>query len=350
MTETNEMASPGWFSKEWAMSFLTPQNIVVAAVSLIAAATFVYILVKAKQRYIDWPEIPLVKLESPMVNSQETLSAPDSGTLTITGRGKTSESPITIFRPYNHKTPADYYGVFRVDKSSSATLVVSNTEGYHEVVVYKYPSWEVSYAETNINEVPMDFLENGDYVIAVFSPSLEIRGTLQTAPNTSRPRPKSRVHRVTSAQIAENRDITVAASVNALAPTGTREILRVFASETSIWPKPVFTRIQTLYTPIPPTATAIFISVPSYGYVMEGADEHLGQVIHEGNNAAVYRAVARPAALAGGKLVDATTDPTTIDSVGRVISVTVMYPDISPDSPATTSPGTAVFVFAPSMQ
>lgn len=308
-------------------TFFTPYHILMGSILVISLGALVYSILKVKKRYLDWPSYSLSKLQLP------SLQSPESENVTAAS----SEAPITIFRPFNQSLPSDYYGVFKVDRTNSATLIVSNSAGYHEVVVYKYPSWEIAYAETNISEVPMDFLESGNYVVAVFSPSKEIEGALNLTKNTMRPEPKSKIHRVTSTQVAENRDIAVAASVNALNPTGTREILRMHASDLPIWPKPVYTRVQTLTTTIPPSASAIFVAVPSYGYILEGADEHLGQIVHEGNNAAIYRAATQ-------------TSGSLFGTGDRFIYITVLYPDISPTSPTLTSPTTTAFVFAPRVE
>lgn len=318
-------------------------------VSFVSIAVFVFSLIysirKLKEKYIDYPKYDLVEIVEPMtfqtLENGQTIDFLDMAA--AIGRGMLARPAMTMARPQNPNNPQDTHGIFTIDRSNSATLTVTTDGGYHEVVCYRYPSWEVVYAETNITEVPFDFLENGNYIVHVFSTSREIRGSLDIARNTNRPRPESRSHRVITSQVSESREEAVNASIDALAPLGTKEILRIESSETNIWPKPVYSRLQTLYSRIPDEAVAVFISVPSYGYILEGAEEHLGQLVHEGHNAAIYRAAAQHPALSGGRIMDSNIRETQ----ERVISLTVLYPDINPDSPIKISPSTTMYVYGP---
>lgn len=314
-----------------------------AIVSVLCVVTFVAItcllLYSIKRRAIDWPVYSLRKLESPIAATtfrKEEITAPG-----VYGRGAFASPPILMSRPYNTNAPGDYYGVVRITSNISATLSVSSQGDYYEVVIYSYPDWTPVFSEVNITEIPFDFLEAGTYTVVVFSIS-PVKGEISMCKNTSRPKPFARAHRLCSEKVASLREDAITEAVSLLAPQDSIEIVRATSSPTYVWPSTVHTKIETVFTIVPDDATAIFVTVPSFGYIVEGGNEHLASIVHERAGVAIYRAVAQPPSISGGRLVEGSMD----DSECRVISITAIFPNIEPESAKTGLPKLGVHVYA----
>jgi hypothetical protein len=282
--------------------------------------------------------IPLTKLETPTAAAASLMA--DTVAINSETRGRSSDValPLIMTRPFDKTNASDYYGVVEVSRTKSATLSITSPPSYFEVVVYEYPSWDVAFAETNLSELPFDFLPEGNYATVVFSVEDGIRGELTKCANSGRKPPPARSHRSSTPSIAAARDDAIASAVAGLSSRGTNEVLRVKSSPSVIWPLPVFTRVETLYVPVPRSAVNVYVSIPSYGYVIEGRDAHLGSIIHETNYAAIYRAIPQnPATINMG---------TEVHANNRVVSLTVVYPDIDPTNAESASPSTCLFAFS----
>jgi hypothetical protein len=230
-------------------------------------------------------------------------------------------------RPFSASRPDDYFGIIEVSSRRSAVLTVNlsaKAHGYSEVVVYRYPEWTVAYADTYVTELAFDFLPHGNYTAIVYAVA-PVEGVVETCRNKNRPAPAKRSHRVTNRDTADNRNASTDSVVSANAPAGSYSYNIIPSKHTNVWPGTVFTRVETINTNIDSDVTGMFISVPSYGFVVEGANKHLGSLIHEGNNTAIYRVLSSH------------------DS--SKISITVVYPDMDPKS--IISPSTCLYTFKP---
>ena len=184
------------------------------------------------------------------------------------------------------------------------------------------------YAETNINEIPFDFLEEGTYTVVVFSVDSVI-GELELTKNKNRLKPPARFHRITSSEVAEKRDENLSRVIETLSPKGTVRAIQIGSSPFTVWPGPIYTKVETLYAVVPEETVAIFGTFPSYGMIVEGAEEHLGSLAHEGNSSAVYRIISKQHE--SGNY--------------RFVSMAIVYPDISPESPVPISPLCSLFIY-----
>lgn len=293
---------------------LNNRKALIAGVCVVAfVAIFCFILSRIKKRAFDWPVYSLRKLETPFA-----AATPESSPF-VFGRGAHTP-PLVMARPYNPESPGDYFGVVKITPIRSATLNVSTNGDYHEVVIYSYPDWAPVFSEININEVPFDFLKPGTYAVVVFSIT-PVKGELAICRNASRPRPSVRAHRTYGAKAIELREDAVSEAIAISAPSGCIEVMRATSSPTFVWPRSVFTRVETVFAVVPEDATAIFFAIPSFGYIVEGGSEHLGAIIHERVGMAIYRAIAQPPSLAGGLIGG-------IDSTSRVISITAVFPNV----------------------
>lgn len=330
--------------------YLTFQNVLIFLVLLTILFVIGVYAYRSIRRKIVWPRYSLVKLETPPtvstttitsftdsedVSASSTTSPKTSSTALTKASSVLSESfyktPLLLSRPFNKESPGDYYGTVKITKKQSAKLTVSSNH-YFEVVIYTYPGWKVVYAETNINEIPFDFLDEGTYSVVVFSVD-SIIGELEITKNTNRLKPPSRFHRITSSEVAEKRDETLSHVVDSLSPKGTVRAIHITSSPFTVWPGAVYTRVETLYAVVPEETVAIFATFPSYGMIVDGVDDHLGSLAHEGNSSAVYRIISKQHE--SGNY--------------RYVSMTIVYPDISPDSPIPISPTCSLFIYTSPM-
>jgi hypothetical protein len=247
-----------------------------------------------------------------------------------------STSPLFQARPYCPSKPDDYFGVITISSRKSATLTINltaETHGYSEVVVYNYPEWTIVYSETGLSELPFDFLPDGTYTAIVYA-TAPVEGVLETCRNRKRSAPVKRVHRTTNQLVSDMRNASADSVVSALAPSGTSLVDTVQAEPVFVWPGTVFTRVETLSAVVSPDTAAIYIALPAYGFVVEGANEHLGPLIHEGNCTAIYRAVLSPQKMSS-----------TVNQIENRIHLTVVYPNIDPTFSHNASPNTTLYVF-----
>ncbi len=337
--------------------------IAAATAAVVAVAAIGYAVYHFKTRYVDWGEAPLVDLAG---------AAPVFG-------AAASAPPVDLFvaRPYSADMPNDYFGVIEITETAAAAVHTSTTDGYFEVVVYEYPSWNIVYAETCVSELPLDFLDPGMYTVLVFSAVPASGKLVHHRRNRARERPQPRAHRSFSRDIAMLRDDAIESVITHNAPEGHARILCQVAAPVSRWPAPVYTHMESLFVVVPPHATHMFVSLPAYGIIIEGAREHIHELVHSGDGTSIHRAVARPLSAAGRRPqgletvgVETALPETGVDAhrlmpIGGVdhydstsvelpenalvVSLTVVYPDMDPKSVRDShgpSPRVALFVFA----
>jgi hypothetical protein len=290
-------------------------------------------------------DIPLTKLETPLPNQG------NGNRRSIGIFGKNSiDQPLLQYRPFDTQKLDDYYGIITVTDTQSGHLTVSShsTNDYFEVVIYKYPTWTVAYAETNISELDLDFLEKGNYVIIVFAVE-PVEGYFSIIAQNNRKRPVAKNHRLFQRKLANAKDENAERIIYNHICGGSSELFRISSNPAYIWPGAIFTRVETLYFSTPIETTEIFITVPSYGFIVEGANEHLGTLLHEGDSVSIYRAIAKYPWEAGGsgasKDNEKIATPPSTEHSDMVVSITVVYPNIDPDSEATISPSLRAFIF-----
>lgn len=370
------------------LKWLLKKRVLLALLTLalvIGVCIFVYnAYASFRSKYVDWPRYelkPLVTphahalgaahtaiLETASVSVKSSLMAALKDThgpsdneiearrLVAAAHGRSHGAPpLKVFRPFNEQKPSNYFGTVSITRSKSATLHVTSA-GYFEVVIYSQPDWKPVFAEANIAETPLDFLAKlapatdaatkGAYAVTIFSTSDDTRGHLLFGENRERPRPAERaVRRQFDPKLTVMREEGIASTVDFVAPRGTSELLRVHASASHVWPPPVLTRVETVYAVVPENAVAVYVTIPAFGFVVEGEREHLASVVHENNGTIVYRAVAQPPFLAGGGGAVESRRDTAL----RVVSITTVYPCVSPEvSSEDLHPKTCVYVYGPS--
>lgn len=348
--QTDDVVPYSWgFGKKWMIYGL----LILASIIVVF---FVYIVVRYRRvrNAADRDKKKAENIEF-VAGSQRALLASETSSeslgsteLTVYNRVEKASIPDFPLLMIRSNSATNVDGAFSLTNAMSGTLYISSTSGVHEVVIYKYPSYEIAFAETNISEVCLNFLGVGEYICWVFSVSDSATANLKLHPrplNISFTRPLPKLHRDVLPAVAKIREDRILGAIKMFAPPHSDLILTVESQPSTIWPKPMYTRVESIFATIPDEATAIFLSVPSYGYVVNGALEHLGPIVHEIANCAIYRVVSKPITAAGS------TDNADLFMALRntkksVVSLRVVYPEISP-SCLTVSPMTKIFVFSP---
>lgn len=328
---SGEQPEPTTGTTWWNLKYIVAGLIVLSAA--VAIGVFLW---RLKRKVLDWPTSTLVPLTTPLPSeaAAAAVSAATAGGGAHRKLGAAGTPPLWIYRPYSETLPANYYGAVNISRAWSAT-VRTNSSDYHEIVVYAYPLWEIVAATTTplSGEFSLDFLAPGTYTVAVFSPN-PIEGSMQMCRNEKRSRPADKTYRVTSAETAAYRNAAAESAVASLVPVDAEQLLRISSAPTFLWPPTRYTHVETVFAVVPEAAAVAFIVVPSYGYITEGGEEHLGPMLHEGAGFAIYRGIA------------ATLESQNPESAAVMyISLTVAYPDISPASPVAVSPKTMVYIY-----
>jgi hypothetical protein len=318
---------------------------------VVLCCAILYTAILAKRRYLDWPRRPLMLLEGGTQKKYKRRGHRDAlKSLKPTRCCITAPSAVRMYRPFNLNNPGDFYGTIEITQTRSATLTISAAGDDFEVVIYSYPDWSTVYSNTNLHEVPFDFLPPGLYTAIVFSTSASvvIEGALDVCTTSRRKKPPEKAHRKCAPYVTDLRDQAAAAAVEASAPSGTTETSRVVSYPAFLWPSPVHTKIEELFASIPAhtAATAsFFIAVPAYGVIVSGFEDHFVEKIHEGNHTSIYSAVAKEPTMpsVNSDVEDENSD----DEEFVIISVIVAYPgmDGSATRAETISPTTTLFVY-----
>jgi len=223
----------------------------------------------------------------------------------------------------------NFFGVFEVSDEYSAVLNITETTGentYNEIVVYSYPDWKVAYANTKVDEVFFDTLKPGKYCLALFS--VEKLKSVITLPieNLGKPLPLHRPHRKTSGTNHDSREASIESVVLTTANEPISEALNVKSTPIFVWPGAVYTRVENINTVVSPNIKKLLLTVPSFGFISEGYAQHIGagNKVHEGDNTSVYKVV---------------TDDK------NMVNITVVYPNIDPESEVVISPSLTLYGF-----
>lgn len=305
----------------------------------------------AAERTIDF-----VATASAAATADRRTVAPSTALVALAdGAAAPHRSSLTIVRT---RSDSNADGSFVLSEDAGGTISASSDSGTHEIVMYRYPSYEIAHSEPNVTELVIDFLPPGEYTCFVFAigSAVDAKLTLRkkrTGTTTMR-RPPSRIHRSTLETIAKTREARIAGIVESLAAPGSRLVFAASSAPSQMWPRPLYMRVETLSAAVPDETTELFIVVPSYGFVVSGAVEHLGPVIHESANFAIYRCVARPFTTAARsdfaflqrRRRDTAASSSTSRDDHNTINVQVVYPDMA-ISATHLSPQTRVFMFAP---
>lgn len=247
-----------------------------------------------------------------------------------------SNNLLYKFRPYNPLATDDFFGIINITNRKSVKLTVypsPQTNGYFEVVIYKYPEWRVVYSETSINELYLDFLPAGEYASIIYSIA-PIEGVLETCRNNKRPKPNFKSHRLTNQHVIDLRNAANDSFISSIAPNNAEEYEIIDSKPVFMFPGTVYTRVENITTNLFDLSTTnenesvkeAFLVLPSYGYVVEGAEKHIGALIHESNNSAIYRI------------------KNNTGNWNEQIKISVVYPDI--DTKMTeNSPSTNIYAF-----
>lgn len=155
------------------------------------------------------------------------------------------DSCLNHYRPYNCNNSSNYYGIFKITSKNAYKLYVSSSD-YYEVCVYKYPEWEIVYAETNISEIDLDNLPLGEYTIMIHSIG-EIKGSLEKTSKCNKPLPESRLHKKGNSELYDEvsllyNDVSKLMGEEDLYPN-----IQDFTSDAlKSWPKNLYTREEIL--------------------------------------------------------------------------------------------------------
>jgi len=340
------------------MKILTPWRVAVILSVLIISGVTVYAVSNIKHKTENFKRRPLRRMDDlgGTASIRASSASTSASVVTSTKSGATTKQfkpalitgvdAVNQFRPYNPEAPEDYYGVFTVSASKSATLVIDKGPEYFEVVVYSFPDWKVVYAETNVPLIHMDFLPHGDYATVIFSigDDSNTSGFLEISRNSKRDKPASKSHRMTSKNVAKTRNDCISRIAKSAAPADASEYMCVGSSPVFMWPGSIYTRVEQITVPVPTDSLGIIVAIPSYAYIVSGADEYLGNIVHEANSIVVYKASPK-----FSEMTEVHGDDDDFDVVSNgnnsTISLTVVYPDIDPESPEPISPPTEAYVY-----
>lgn len=155
------------------------------------------------------------------------------------------DNHINHYRPYNKNDKLNYLGIFNINDNHDYVLNVTSND-YYEVCVYKYPSWDIKYSETNIKNLHLGFLENGNYVCIVHSLG-KINGYLENISKEHKIVPSSTTHINGTSSLYDKVDIVYEHICKLMKKRNLNPIDIDYSSITiDKWPKMVYTKIESL--------------------------------------------------------------------------------------------------------
>lgn len=190
------------------------------------------------------------------------------------------ESSLKHYRPYNRDNPSNYYGIFKLQQNCGYKLTVSSSD-YYEVCVYKYPHWDIVYAETNICEIDLDSLPDGEYTVMIHSLD-EVKGCLtKTKKRATKCFPEERLHNKGNSHLYDEAS-QLYDHVTQLHSNLSPDKIDYTSEALTCWPKTMYTREEKLK--FHPHCEVTVVIVPKNEYIKID-----GEIIAHSENMKAYQ-------------------------------------------------------------